>query len=523
MANPRRHDALIALIAIATHATALRCGFVWLDHAHIEDGLGVAPPHAWLTLFIQGFAGTGYYRPLMALSLSVDAALGQGAWLFHLTTVLWHAVAAVLTSKAAAALGLSRRAAVAAGVLFAVHPLSSLVAGAIAFRSEAMTAAALLALIVLHRKYSPAAAAALLLGALTKETALLLGPIFVVALELDPRTPRPPLGERARIWIIEGAALATAVGLRLAFAPSWRATMVSLSAGEAWGTRLATLAKSAVRMLVPLDVTVCDAFPVTPLTSAPALLGLAVALGVVYLAHRRRGPALLLALALLPSLQLVPIMRWWSPHYVYVPFAFASMLIAERVTNAGPIAQRIAFGAAAILAAFTFNADLRFENDATLWTDEVRSEAACREGHFYLAEVAREQHRLHDAASSYQRAIATTKGMLSYVDRVPVLQNLGVLRLEQGRFGDARTAFRAALELAKEEGDRRRLLHNLATAELRAGNPEEAARLLEGEVARSDALAASIVIRARAVETLGRTEEARALMRRVQSRLPNGP
>src|SRR5687767_6139482 len=105
MVNPRRHDALIALIAIATHATALRSGFIWLDHAHVEDGLAVAPPHAFGTLLTRGFAGTGFYRPLMAMSLSVDAALGQGAWLFHATTLLWHALAAVLMLRAATALG----------------------------------------------------------------------------------------------------------------------------------------------------------------------------------------------------------------------------------------------------------------------------------------------------------------------------------------------------------------------------------------------------------------------------------
>jgi Tfp pilus assembly protein PilF len=108
--------------------------------------------------------------------------------------------------------------------------------------------------------------------------------------------------------------------------------------------------------------------------------------------------------------------------------------------------------------------------------------------------------------------------MLSYVDRVPVLQNLGVVRMEQERFADARAAFRTALAIVSDDGERRQLLHNLATAELRAGNPEEAARLLEDEVARSDALAASIFVRARAVETLGRSDEARALMRRLQLR-----
>ena len=53
----------------------------------------------------------------MAASLSLDAALGGGAWLFHATSLLWHAAAAVLVVVAAEALGLTRRAGVVAGML----------------------------------------------------------------------------------------------------------------------------------------------------------------------------------------------------------------------------------------------------------------------------------------------------------------------------------------------------------------------------------------------------------------------
>ena len=54
-----------------------------------------------------------------------------------------------------------------------------------------------------------------------------------------------------------------------------------------------------------------------------------VALGAF--AWKRRGIALLLALALLPAVQLVPVTRWWSPHYLYVPLAFAALLVAEEI------------------------------------------------------------------------------------------------------------------------------------------------------------------------------------------------
>jgi tetratricopeptide (TPR) repeat protein len=518
MGNPRRHCALVALLAIAVHATALRSGYIWLDHAHIEDALAIARPDAWLSLFEHGFAGTGFYRPVMALALSIDAAIATHPWLFHATAVMWHAGAAVLTTLAAASLGSSRRAAVGAGILFAVHPLSSLVAGAIAFQSEAMIAAALLALIVLHRRSHPAAGLALLFGALTKETALVLAPLFIAAMEVDPSKPRPSLRARSLLWAGEAAGFCVALGLRLTFAPPWRAQGASLPTSEAIGTRFAAFAKSALRIVIPIDATVCDAFPVTPVANAAALAGVALAGAILYLAYKRRGPALLLSIALLPSLHVVPIMRWWSPHYVYIPFAFASMLAAEWVVAQKANAQKWAVAATSLLAVRSAISDMRFESDAVLWSDEIAAQPACREGHFYLGEAAREERRFDDAARAYERALAPSPGTLSYVDRAAALQNLGVMRLELGKFDDASHAFRTALDVVSDEAKRRLLLHNLAAAELRAGHAEEAARLLESEVARSDALDASIFIRARAVETLGRIDEARALMRRLQAR-----
>ena len=185
MWSGRRIYGLIALIAVVSHASALGAGFVWLDHAHLEEGLALARPGEWGDLFLRGFAGTGFYRPMMAASLSLDAAFGGSALLFHATTLAWHAAAAVLTVIAGEALGLSRRAAGLAGALFAVHPVTALVASAIAFRSEAMIAVALLSLVVFHQRGRVGGAAlALFLGALTKETVLVLAPLFVLAIEL---------------------------------------------------------------------------------------------------------------------------------------------------------------------------------------------------------------------------------------------------------------------------------------------------------------------------------------------------
>jgi hypothetical protein len=504
---------------VLSHLTALSNGFIWLDHAHIEGGLALAQPGQVAALFGGGFAGTGFYRPLMSVSLSLDAALGGGPLVYHATTLAWHAAAATLTTIAGGALGLTRRAALVAGLLFGAHPATSLVADAIAFRSEAMIAVALLLAVTLHLGGRPRLAAlGLLAGALTKETALVLGPLFMLALFAGERRRPAGNGDRplAR-WGPMASALAVAMGLRMAFAPPWRSSFATLSASQSVGTRLASLAKSALRAVLPFDGSVCDAFPVASVGSARSLAGGLVALGVGWLAWRRRGPALLMALALLPSLDLVPISRWWSPHYLYLPLAFAAMVVAG-LADRGPRALAGVLGMVAAFAVLSLAEGRRYRSDQSLWAAELAAHPECREAQFYQGEVHRERQNWEAAARHYGRALAATPGVLSYVDQPAAAQNLGVVRLEQGRLAEAQAAFQVARDLAADPSARRRLTHNIAVVALRAGRPDEAARLLEPETARPDALPESLLVEARALQRLGRQGEARALIRRLEGR-----
>lgn len=515
-----RRSALVAATAVATHVTAIGAGFVWLDHAHIEGGAALAPPSGWPALFTHGFAGTGYYRPLMSLSLSLDALVG-GPLAFHVTSIAWHAAAALMTMVVGGALGLSRRTAMIAGVLFAVHPISALVANAIAFRSEAMVAVALLALIWAHLRGRPwLAALALAAGVLTKENGAVLGPLFLVALD-RMRSPAAEGGgdearsQRRRLFLAEGVAFAGALALRFAYAPAWRASHEALGLGDAVGTRLAGLAKSAAAVTVPVDRSVCDAFAVTHWWQPGSIAGLVVVVAIGWLAWRQRGPAILFALAILPALQLVPVARWWSPHYLYVPLAFLAMLAASFAERLGARANAGVVGLAVVHGAITLYDGRRFVNDAALWTPEVAHQPACLEGQFYLGEVERKAGRWEPAAKRYEAALAARPGVLAYVDRSAALQNLGTVRIEQGRFGEARRAFRSALEGTSDARRRRELTHNLAGAALRAGDAAEASALLEEETARADALPESLQLRAIALRELGQREEARRLLARV--------
>ncbi|NUO47753.1 MAG: hypothetical protein HOV80_02730 [Polyangiaceae bacterium] len=476
-----------AIAAAVAHCLALRAGFVWLDHAHIEKKLAIAPFSSWGELFRQGFAGTGYYRPLVAISLSIDA-LARAPWFFHATNLAWHAAASLFVTRAAEELGLTKRAALFAGVLFAVHPATGLVANAIAFRSEAMLVVALLGLVIAHLRAKPVAAAiALLAGALTKETALVLGPLFIVTLEVERR-----LGGRSQraskpTFIAEACAFALVLALRSAYAPPWRAEHPDLSISESIGTRLASMARAAAAIVVPLDRSACDATRIASTASLSSLAGLVVVLAVVWLALRRRGPALFLALSMLPILQIVPVPRWWSLHYVYVPLAFATMLVAERVDRSNrPHARWLAVAAALLLGVVSLSDSRRFVSDAALWEPEIAADAACLEGQFYAGEAARIRGDLPAATARYEAALSRDPRVLAYVDRRAALQNLAVTLLE-------------------------------------SGDAEAAWLILEPEIARDDVSSELIYLAAKAANATGNKQTAQRLILRLRQRGWTGP
>ncbi len=499
----------MAALAIAAHATVLRARFVWLDHAHLTAGLAVRQPSEWLTLFRQPFAGTDYYRPLVALSLSIDALVGTPAF-FHAVNLGLHAAAAMLLLVSAQALGASQRSATLGALLFAAHPVGSLVAGAIAFRSESLVACGLFGLVAAHLHGRAGwAVLALLVAALSKETGLALAPLVVLALEVESRG--------SRRWLLlgaEGAALAFALGLRRAYAPRLPGGFPDLGFGEALGTRLAALAKSAALLLVPAERTLCDAFPVTAAHAPLALVGGVLAAGLLALAWRGRALGLLTALAVLPSLQLAPTLRWWSPHYVYVAAGWFFVLVARHIERRGAGALSLALAAAAVLAALSWHDGRRYLNDDTLWRPEVAREPACREGHFFLAETARQRGDRTAALVHYEAALNADPRMLAFVDRDAALTNYGRELFDARRYDEALHAFEAALAQTPDGLGRRKLSHNIAAALLARGDLAGAVARLEVEALRPDALDESLSLYARALDGLGRGQEAAAVRRR---------
>jgi hypothetical protein len=222
----RRHRWLALLLLVTTVAFARLwwVSFSWDDEALVVDNRVTGSLANFREFFTRDLWGTtkietlksGYYRPLMLISLALDRAVfGISSAEAHVHSLLWHLLAvgalyAVIARLFGPAL------AIPGAALFALHPVQVEVLALVAARNDSMAAAlTFLALYaVLDRdasiRRSAAAGALLLLALLSKESAVLM-PLVLLGLDLA-RFRRPGPWQR---YVGLAVALAIYVGMRL--------------------------------------------------------------------------------------------------------------------------------------------------------------------------------------------------------------------------------------------------------------------------------------------------------------------
>jgi hypothetical protein len=261
----------------------------------------------------------GMYRPVTILTLATDWWIsgGRPAW-FHFANLLWHAVAAVLLALVVAR-WLPPLGAVAAGLLFAVHPVHVEGVASVVSRAELLVAVGMFAAILAARRgWWVAATLCALVAMFSKEHGVVIGAVILLDDWLRGRgadVKRYPAGFYAAL----GAAT-------LVYAVLWwnigRASGIDVAPafyGVGSGGRLTTALPAMWRATAlfawPADL-VADynpqVIPVRSGFSLAALGGTAIVVAVPLLALwcRRRAPAVTLAavvamLAYLPTSNLL--------------------------------------------------------------------------------------------------------------------------------------------------------------------------------------------------------------------------
>ena len=288
----------VALCAAVPYLPALWNGFA-LDDLYIIVGnpLVHSVQGAWRAFaspYWPPDLGGQMYRPLPLAAFAIDWSIARGhPALFHAVNLLWHAGAAVIVAALALRSpspdgrgGQGVRTALAAGLVFAVHPVHVEAVANVVGLGELMAAVgvclAVYAAVVRRNVWW--SGAALLLGLLSKENAVVAPALIVWAWMIEP-TPRPDRRRMAEFvvsWVvIAGAYLAVRALVLQPYARLHATAPVFLAEGAVAGRLTALAALSDVlRLLVfPLtlriDYSPAERSIVTSLLDGRLLLGLA--------------------------------------------------------------------------------------------------------------------------------------------------------------------------------------------------------------------------------------------------------
>ncbi len=310
-----------AALALLIGLAGIANGMVYDDqHAIVANPLVHAPGNL-VGIWTSPYWPLGLlYRPLTIQLFAFEWAIGQGAaFPFHAMNALLYVLVTILVVRLARRM-LPRSGALAAGLVFAVHPVHvEAVANGVG-QSELL--ATLLVLLALDRflawRASPKGlsagrrvliAACYALAIAAKETGYVL-PLLLVAVALVLPTDRPSSGERRRfgallVWLGGVGAAALLVRIILFGGLAGEIPQVPLRGLGLLDRTIAMLAVVPVwaRLLLwPVHLQAHygpPALPVTTVLTAWHLLGLSLALGTLWLIgwSARRAPILGLGLA----------------------------------------------------------------------------------------------------------------------------------------------------------------------------------------------------------------------------------
>lgn len=505
---PRRHALLVVAVAVAVYSNTLTFGFVWDDHHSVLDSVAIRSLSNVPAMFTTDVWSGGtrdvepapYYRPLLQTSLAIDRALwGETPFGYHLTNVLLHALASLLVWAVARRILANDAGALAATLLFAVHPIHTESVAWISARGDMICAALALESFRRHLRYADEGRSrdlalsllAFLLSLLAKEMSVALpAMVFAYELSLGAAGLRRALGRASSFLAVVFAYLLL------------RAAMLEVTN---WGgsplphrilTSFGIVAEYLRLLILPAGQKVFYDLPVQTRLLAPGVLLPALALAGVAAAsvlawHRDRRlsfgvvwTVLMLAPVSGIPAELAPALM--AERHLYLPsvgFALAvgALVAALARRGAAPgasphLARPLAIGGAVVLLGLggaTVARSSVWRDDEALaraWIDEAPNDVG---GHLWLASVHGAAGRLVEAEREYLEAIRLRP------DSVEAHTNLANLFDETGRRAEAEGHYLAALTLAPRNPE---VLYNLAVHRLRGGDYDGAEALLRSVV-----------------------------------------
>jgi tetratricopeptide (TPR) repeat protein len=477
----------------------------------------------------------GVYRPITTLSHALNYALGGREVVgYHAVNLVLHLLCSLLVLAlarrvvAAVAPARANAAALAAGLLFAVHPVHVEAVAALTGRAELLAALAVLCALHLAgtrergRWRLPAALFAVLLGVLSKENAAAAPLLFALVALAAPRAAglpaRPglaaPEGRRALVALLGlSAAMAAAAGLYVLVRPGAGAlgspVVAQWFAGRPRSVVAGTMSRAFLeylRLLVfphPLgvDFYYSSRIPFTEALTAPALWS-ALVWGTVLLAgllSLRRAPVRALGIlwifaALLPVSNIVP----------------TGVLMAERLLYLPSVGFCVWAGHGA--AALREEAARRWPGRAAPWQALPA---------LFLTALAVLSAKTVLRGAEWRDARTLWEAELRHAPLDPVVNNnLAVEYLSRGEVEKARQRLEVTLRVAPSYW---RAHVNLGIALQKSGEPERAMQSFQMAQLIDPSAPSPLFFAGLLLAEEGRLEEAEALLGRAERLAPEDP
>jgi len=509
----------------------------------------------WREILVSAWWTNTLYRPFTALTLAANwSASGGAPWVFHLTNALLHAAASVLVFLLARRL-LTPEGALAAALLFAVHPVHVEAVANVVGRAEVLATLFAVAAVLAYMSDNELAAngdqsslrryattfgvlACTLLALASKESAFALPGLFLLADWVAGRTRGSRLGDEVRRhWLLWAGTLVLSVGWLV-----WRAEVVRDLTGTEVAPGLEDLGMAGRAMVMlpfVLQYVRLLFFPLklspdyspnytaasTSLTPAGVLAIAVLLAGVaVVVVARRRAPVVSFALMWIAATVFIianviaPTGVLLAERTLYLPSVGAVFLVGwglEMLRARAPRGAVAAFGV--LFAAAAFRAVARnpvWQNNDVFFQSLVKDAPGSYRAEWTEAMLSAERGDSVESERRLRRAIMI-EPLVS-----PVWRDLGRVLYRRGRHADAAAAYWAAWRLDQTGTlDAQRAVENY----LLAGQLDTAeAKLAQAEAAAPGdpelMIAASDVALAR-----GKALRAMTLRRQVAWRFPDKP
>jgi Flp pilus assembly protein TadD len=517
---------VVALVAVGLYANSVVNEFVFDDRLLIEKNdlvrgggarlveVVLSPYHAGV-----GLGASGLYRPVTLASFVVDHGIGGiDPFGYHVTNILLHAAVSVLVLLLALRLGAGRWASLAAGLVFAVHPIHTEAVANLAGRAELLSSLFVLVALVAYieagalergrdRLLIFVAAVAFLLGLLSKENAI----TFVgVALAYDLLFTRP--GEGTRVGAVASRKLLVLLPVLLFYlAARWNVLGGSILGSSeipfldnpiAEGglvTRWMTAWVVAVRYLGLLffpyvlspDYSYAEIPPVTSPLDAAFVITFVVTVAVVAVAVVILRASRLAAFSILfgvltfsiASNLVVPIGTIMAERLVYLPSVGFALLLgmgfAALTRRFGAGAWVVLVLVLALAGARTVTRNRDWRDSLALFSEAARTSPRSAKVHNNLGAALMARDRYAEARESFGTALEIYDGYTT------ARLNLGQCLLFSG---DPAAAERVCRRVLTDVPDNARAHRQLGAALLQQGRLDESERSLRkaAELSPSD-------------------------------------